>query len=119
MKAFKGCTNQSCGAYKKIHYKKKDQYCSKCGYTLDFVCADCWKPMESDENRLCTSCAAKKEQTRAQFVDKAKAMGGGAMAALGAAGAVALKAGNNAEKLANGAKKMADAGVKIVKMVKR
>lgn len=51
MRAFKGCVNLDCDAYKKIHYKKNDQFCVKCGSPLSFVCAGCWKPMESDEER--------------------------------------------------------------------
>ena len=62
MKAFKGCTNSDCKAYKKIHYKKEDQFCVKCGQKLSFVCAECWKRMEKDKEKYCISCSAEKEQ---------------------------------------------------------
>ena len=119
MKAFKGCINQSCGAYNKIRYKRNDQYCLKCGYTLSFVCAECWKPMESDENRLCTSCAALKEQKRAQFADKAKYIAAGVVGTMGAVAGTVKKVGDNAEVIQKGAKKMADAGANLLKIVKK
>lgn len=64
MRAFKCCVNLDCDAYKKIHYKKNDQFCVKCGSPLSFVCAGCWKPMESDEERYCIGCTTEKEQKR-------------------------------------------------------
>lgn len=41
MKPFKGCVNENCSAYKKIHYRRDDHYCRKCGHPLYSVCADC------------------------------------------------------------------------------
>ena len=41
MKAFKGCTNSDCKAYKKIHYKKEDQFWVKGGQQLSLICAEC------------------------------------------------------------------------------
>lgn len=113
MRAFKGCVNLDCDAYKKIHYKKNDQFCVKCGSPLSFVCAGCWKPMESDEERYCIGCTTEKEQKKAQAVDKAKTISGVVVGTMGAAAGVVEKVGNNTDKIANGAKKVVDAGVKL------
>lgn len=119
MKAFKGCTNLDCKAYKKIHYKKEDQFCVKCGQPLSFVCAECWKPMEEDKEKYCISCLAEKEQKKAQAMDKAKKAGAGALGAMGAVAGVVMQVGNNADTVANGAKKAVNAGAKIAKMIKK
>lgn len=119
MKAFKGCTNLDCKAYKKIHYKKEDQFCVKCGQPLNFVCAACWKPMEEDKEKYCISCSAEKEQKKAQAMDKAKKAGAGALGTMGAVAGVVMQVGNNADKVANGAKKAVNAGAKIAKLIKK
>ena len=119
MKAFKGCTNSDCKAYKKIHYKKDDQFCLKCGQQLKFVCAECWKPMEKDNEKYCISCSAEKEQKRAQSVDNAKRVGAGALGAMGAVAGVVVQVGNNADKVANGMKKAVNAAAKITKLIKK
>ncbi|MDO4976761.1 MAG: hypothetical protein Q4E53_05805 [Eubacteriales bacterium] len=47
VKAFKGCVNEECIArIKKISYKNTDEFCSKCGLPLSFVCKDCWMELE-------------------------------------------------------------------------
>lgn len=119
MKAFKGCTNPNCKAYKKIHYKKEDQFCVKCGQKLEFVCAECWKPMEEDKEKYCISCMAEKEQKRAQIADKAKKNGVKVLSFVAVVANVAMEIGNHADKFAKGAKKAANAGEKIVKIVKK
>ncbi len=115
MKAFKGCTNENCQAYEKIHYKKDDRFCSKCGCALSYVCADCWKVLETNENRLCISCEAKREQKKEQRDEKAKkffaAAGGVAVAAVGAV--------KNADAIVDGAKKVLKGGAEIAKMIKK
>lgn len=115
MKAFKGCTNPDCKAYKKIHYKKADAFCLKCGNPLSFVCAECWKPMEDGKERYCISCAAEKEQHRAEGWDTVKKVGGAVGAAVLAVPAVI----KNSDKLAKDAKKAAEAAVKVIKLVKK
>lgn len=83
MKAFKGCTNPGCKAYKKMHYKKDNSFCLSCGNPLSFVCAECWKPMESGKEKFCISCAAKRDQHRAEKWDMIKKHGSKAVAAVG------------------------------------
>ena len=119
MKAFKGCTNVDCKAYKKIHYKNEDQFCLKCGKPLSYVCAECWKIMEDSKDRLCISCQAEKEQKRAQTVDKVKNGGGKAVAVIGGVACAIVTIGRDADKIAGGAKKVASAGVKVVKLIKK
>ena len=70
MKPFKGCVNENCSAYKKIHYRRDDHYCRKCGHPLYSVCADCWTVLgEDDTQRICASCQAKRTQRNAERVD--------------------------------------------------
>ena len=119
MRAFKGCTNLDCKAYKKTYYKKDDHFCVKCGQTLSFVCSECWKPMEDDKEKYCISCSAEKEQKKAQAFENIKKAGASALVTLGVVAGVVKQVGDNADKLANGAKKVANAGVKITKLIKK
>ena len=119
MKAFKGCTNPDCKAYKKIHYKKADAFCLKCGNQLSFVCAECWKPMEDGKAKYCISCAAEKEQHRAETWDTVKKVGGGAAAAVGAVVVAVPKMLKDSDKLAKDAKKAADAAAEVIKLVNK
>lgn len=119
MKAFKGCTNDECIAYKKVHYKQSDYYCSKCGDSLSYVCADCWHPLEDNHTKYCNDCKKKRDEKARErkqkvadggkaFVDGAVKVGVGAVAIAGA-----LKDVGNAVE--NGAK----AVNKIKKVVKK
>lgn len=110
-----GCTNTECKAYKKVHYKKDAKYCMECGEPLSPVCAECWKTLDEDTGRLCISCKAKHEQQRAQVFDKAKDVGGKAVAGLAAVAAVVGGVAKDADKIAVGVKKIANIAVKIVK----
>lgn len=114
MKAFKGCTNIECIAYKKTHYKKEDKYCPKCGKPLSFVCAECWKPLEDGSEKYCISCKAKKEQKRAEQMGAVKKVGAGVVGVVGAVGPVIANAANKK----NG-KLILNAAGKVLKVVKK
>ena len=92
MKAFKGCVNNRCKAYKKEHYKDSFDHCPVCGEKLEYVCADCWKVMDDNSEKYCASCKAKREQKREQI----KSAG---LKVLGGVGAVGVAAWNNKDKL--------------------
>ena len=119
MKAFKGCTNPECKVYKKVHYKKNDEYCLKCGKPLSFVCAECWKPMEEGKDKYCVSCSAKKEQNRAQKVATVKKYGSQAVVLAGTAVVSIPRVIKNSDKIVKDEKKVVDAAGDIVKMVKK
>ena len=88
--AVKGCTNITCGAYhKRIRYKKSDDFCSKCGQPLTYVCKNCFSPVENASDRYCVACSEEMAEKREQM--KASAV---------KAGKVALKAGEIAIKVA-------------------
>ncbi len=119
MKAFKGCTNQMCEAYKENHYKDSDEFCTKCGERISFVCAECWKPMEDGKKKYCISCAAKRAQRRAEKWDAVKKTGGKVAAVVGSAVVAVPQLVKNSDKLAKDVKKAADAAVEVIKMVKK
>lgn len=73
MKACKGCVNRECKSFKhKTHYKDEFEYCPICGEKLEYVCADCWKVMDHNTEKYCTSCSVKREQKREQTIQKVK-----------------------------------------------
>lgn len=109
MKAFKGCVNRECKAYKKrIHFKDSYEYCPHCSQEIEYVCADCWKVLEQNNNRLCIACKAKQEQKRANQIDQIKQVG---PAVVGAAGT----AWKYKDKIVDAGKKAAEVAVKVVK----
>lgn len=117
MKAFKGCVNEECSAYKKVRYKDVDAYCSKCGNQIYYVCADCWKQLENNKSRFCTSCEMirkdKRDQRIANIQDGVNKFGGLAVAIGGSAAAVV----KNIKKVEGAAKevgKLAKGAIKII-----
>ena len=66
MKRVKGCLNSSCTEYRKTYYKESDEYCSKCGSKLCYVCKypKCFKqlPDNSKENICEFHIAEKKDK---------------------------------------------------------
>lgn len=59
MAKLKGCTNSYCAAHKKkVTYKATEEFCSKCGQPLSFVCKSCYTPIEESQ-KLCVMCQAK------------------------------------------------------------
>lgn len=117
MKAFKGCINPNCVGYKKIKYKKDDEFCKKCGDKLSFVCADCWKPMDDDEHRLCINCKAKQDQAKADKKAAIKQGGAKVIAAVGVAAVAAPKVVKGVGGLAKDAKGAVGAFKDLAKMI--
>ena len=71
----KGCPNEECERHqKKIKLKATEEYCPKCGAKLIFVCAKCFREIEDldPKHRICKLCEAKKDEKRAEVVNKAK-----------------------------------------------
>ena len=69
MAKVKGCTNNHCVAHtKKITYKKSEDFCSKCGQPLSFVCKSCYTPIEESQKR-CVMCQAKVDDRNDKIKD--------------------------------------------------
>lgn len=119
MKAFRGCTNVECKAYKKVHYKKNDDFCLKCGKPLSFVCADCWKPMEDGNVKYCISCKIEKEQHNEAVKANIKKYGGGAAAAIAGVVVAIPKVVKDSDKLVKDGKAFAEALGDVINMVKK
>ncbi|MDD7390576.1 MAG: hypothetical protein PUG60_13175 [Lachnospiraceae bacterium] len=83
MAGVKGCTNSKCVAVKKkITYKETEDFCSKCGGPLTYVCKKCYTPIGKKE-KLCARHQAEKED-KADKVMKTAAQAGGAVLSVGA-----------------------------------
>lgn len=87
----KGCPNPACGANQKMmKFKADDEFCSKCGTQLSFVCSTskCYSSIEDQgpKHRICASCEAKKADRKDAILDK----GGKALGGLGVVGAVVV-----------------------------
>ncbi len=117
MKAFKGCTNEDCKAYKKIHYKENDEFCLKCGQPLNYVCADCWKTLEDNKNKYCISCKTKREQDRAQTWDKVKNTGGKVVPGVGAVAIGIKQLSKDTKTIQNGVKELGKVANAVAKAV--
>ncbi len=90
MGMIKGCINENCIArQKKTHYKKTDEFCSKCGNKLSYVCADCFKQLPDDSQKYCITCAARRKDKKDATKNGAKKIGGGVLAV----GGIVLSAG--------------------------
>ena len=107
MKAFKGCINEECKAFKKIKYKKDDYFCSKCGTPLVYVCADCWKQMDDDNESLCLNCKAKRAQKKEEQVAAVKGAAQDIVEVVGAVGAAGGAVAGVAAKVVPGVAKVA------------
>lgn len=82
MSNVKGCTNSQCIATKKkIKYKATEDFCSKCGAPLVYVCPKCYTPIEKNE-KLCAIHQAKKEDQKDKAIKVVKE--GGAFVAAAA-----------------------------------
>lgn len=67
MAKVKGCNNEKCIAHKtKITYKTTDEYCSKCGNKLVYVCKKCYKPVDKGQE-LCVLHQAEKAAQKAKM----------------------------------------------------
>lgn len=86
----KGCLSENCIARKKrIHYKKTDEFCSKCGNKLSYVCADCFKQLPDDSQKYCITCAANRKDKKDTAKSAVGKIGGGVLAV----GGIVLSAG--------------------------
>lgn len=86
MAKIKGCTKAGCSANtKKVHFKKDDAFCTKCGMKLEFICKKCHSPIaETTKGNLCVRCKAEKEDKRDIAVKQGGQAVGGALAIGGA-----------------------------------
>ena len=103
MAKIKGCTKAECNAnIKKVHHKKDDEFCTKCGMKLDFVCKKCHSPIEEKtKGNLCIRCKAEKEDKRDKRAKQAGQAVGGVAAvavALGSIGKMAIDIAKNSKK---------------------
>lgn len=90
----KGCTNEKCVAFKKkITYKETEEYCSKCGQPLSYVCKKCYTPLE-DKGKYCAIHQAEKDDK----ADQAKKVALGVGGAVLSAGAVVITKGKDIVK---------------------
>ena len=61
----KGCINETCIAnQKKFTFKEVDDYCSKCGNTLYYVCKKCHTQLPDDSEKYCMRCLAEKQDRK-------------------------------------------------------
>lgn len=83
MKRVKGCLNSNCTEYKKTYFKGSDEYCSKCGAKLSYVCKHpkCFKqlPDNSKEN-ICEFHIAEKKDNKDKARKVLKEVGIGVLA---------------------------------------
>ena len=115
MRAFKGCVNKDCKAYKRIRYRKEDKFCVECGQKLEYVCADCWTPLKNDKERYCKDCLAERNSTK-EMAGKAVKKAGKKAVGLGKKAVVAIPAAaNTMRKVAPDAKELVDDGKKVAK----
>lgn len=88
MPKIKGCVNKQCEAYKKkITYKKTEDYCSKCGGRLVYVCKKCYKPI-GEKDKLCVRHQAEQDDKK---VKRRKVIAGVGVATLGLGACVCAK----------------------------
>ena len=117
MKAFKGCVNEICSAYKKIHYKDADMFCSKCGEPLFYVCADCWTQLEVNENRYCIRCRAIREDKKDQRFDRAQDGVKAVVGAIGIGAGALAKVAKDVNKGADAMKVIGNTAKKATKFI--
>ena len=93
MRKIKGCSNDSCEAYKKkVTYKEAEALCSKCGSSLAYVCKDCYTQLSDDSEKYCLRCLAKRKDRKAKNKKVLYGFGGSALVV----GGVMLKYGKKA-----------------------
>ena len=115
MRAFKGCVNKDCRAYKRTRYKSGDKFCNECGGKLEYVCADCWAPMKNDKERYCKDCVDRMDARRVNAENKIKETGRAAFG-LGKKATKAIPAAaSTIRQIKPDAKELIDDGKKVVK----
>lgn len=89
----KGCMNEACFAHqKKIRYKEEDEYCSKCGMKLYYVCKECYKQLPDGSEKHCVRCLAEKQERKDHRTKIVKGVAVGAGSVIVVAGKQAIKA---------------------------
>lgn len=95
MGTVKGCLNRNCSDFKSHrHYKKEDEYCTKCGERLYWVCKKCHCELPDSTQKLCIRCIEAKESKKEGTTEKIKNAGkkvGVAVLTVGSIGVAALK----------------------------
>lgn len=84
----KGCVNEKCIAYKnKFLYKESEDYCSKCGTKLSYVCKtkNCYTFLEEYDSKHCIKCQAKKDDQKDEAKKAAVKVGGVLLTVVGVA----------------------------------
>lgn len=117
MKAFKGCVNPECAVYKKKHYKNEDDYCTKCGEKLYYVCADCWKQLDTNKEKYCITCKAIRDDKKDQRAEKTKETVKKVGATFAATGPIIVAAAKNVQQIEKSGKTLVEAGGKIIKVI--
>ncbi|HHX61626.1 MAG TPA: hypothetical protein GX707_13100 [Epulopiscium sp.] len=65
MRRLKGCSSVKCIANKNKHtFKEANNYCSKCGNTLYYVCKKCHTQLPGDSDKYCVRCSAQKQDKK-------------------------------------------------------
>lgn len=80
-KRIKGCPNTECKRHdNQYKYKPTDMFCTLCGSSLIFVCAECFKEIEDapDMHRYCENCKAEKAQDGGRVPHAFRELGRGA-----------------------------------------
>ena len=71
MKAPKGCTKGECNTYiKKIKFKEDMIIALFVDQKLQYVCADCWKVLEHNDEAYCKSCSTIRQKKKEDMIKK-------------------------------------------------
>ena len=100
MPKVKGCPNLDCELNKKhIHFNKKDNYCSKCGTKLLYVCKNkrCYTFLDINDGDYCLKCQAEIDD-RNDTIKEGIVKAGGTVIAVGG---IALAKGGDILKVAS------------------
>lgn len=77
----KGCINAACVAHEKqTLYKDVDDYCSKCGNRLVYVCKKCHTQLPDSSKQFCEYCLAEKQDKTDRTLKKVGVIASGAAA---------------------------------------
>lgn len=81
MVSVKGCINEACVAHEKqMLYKDVDDYCSKCGNRLVYVCKKCHTQLPDSSKQFCEYCLAEKRDKKDRNLKRAGVVMGGVAA---------------------------------------
>lgn len=117
----KGCPNEGCILHtKKVKQNAENDFCSKCGTKLIFVCANskCFDEIEDlgPKHRICSRCEIEIQEKKQKVVDGVKNVAGKAGKAVVAV-ATPVVVGIAGKVVKDGQKGAINAGVKAVEGV--